>query len=562
MRPGLDGLDRRLLPQPGRRRRRRRRDAFLVPRVRLLRHLLPRAPRRPRRAEAGAAADPLHDERHGPAARPRSRQERPGRRRGDGQTPPPRRRRHLRRPGADGAALRDAAAHRRRARQLGFSGRLCGGDALHRVPDGAAGGGDDRRHPRGHRRLPAQLRLPRDGAQRPAGGHPPPARQRQHRHRGRDGHQHRAAQPGRGGPGASPRHQASRRHGRRPDAVHPRPRPADRWQDRRPRGGPRRLRDRARQLPDACHGPHRDDRPPQGHRGHRAPLRRGHREGRRADQDARAGQEAAGHRRHQGPHRPRQGSAAGHRGQERLRPRSAARAALSADADGGLLRHQHRRPGRRAAAHPGPARGAARLPRPPLRGRPPPLGVPSGQGGRPAAPRPRSARGHPRHRRGHPADPDQRQHGSGQGTADRRLRPDRGPGRLHPRDAAAPAHQVLPSRAGEGAGRARADHRGARRDHRRRAAALEGRLRRAGRGRQDLRHAAAYGPARVFRYGRHRRRPPRSRSPTTRASPTSPPPACWPGRPPTSSPARAGVGPTTTSSCRWCAPPSGATWGC
>ena len=100
-----------------------------------------------------------------------------------------------------------------------------GRHALHRVPDGPAGRGDDRRHPRGHRRLPAQLRLPRDGAQRPAGGDPPPARQRLHRHRGRDGHQHRAAQPGRGGPGAAPRHQASRRHGRRPDAFHPRPGP-------------------------------------------------------------------------------------------------------------------------------------------------------------------------------------------------------------------------------------------------------------------------------------------------------------------------------------------------
>ena len=43
--------------------------------------------------------------------------------------------------------------------------------------------------------------------------------------------------------------------------------------------------------------------------------------------------------------------AAGDRGQERLRPRGAARAALQADPDGGLLRHQRRRPGRRPAAH-------------------------------------------------------------------------------------------------------------------------------------------------------------------------------------------------------------------
>ena len=60
----------------------------------------------------------------------------------------------------------------------------------------------------------------------------------------------------------------------------------------------------------------------------------------------------AGHLRHQGPHRPREGPAPGHRGEERLPPRGPARAALQADADGGLLRHQHRRPRRRPAAHP------------------------------------------------------------------------------------------------------------------------------------------------------------------------------------------------------------------
>ena len=52
----------------------------------------------------------------------------------------------------------------------------------------------------------------------------------------------------------------------------------------------------------------------------------------------------------------------------------------------------------------------------------------------------------------------------------------------------------------------RAHDRGARRDHRRRAAALEGRLRRAGRGRQDLRHPATYRPARVRRYDGDARR--------------------------------------------------------
>ena len=77
------------------------------------------------------------------------------------------------------------------------------------------------------------------------------------------------------------------------------------------------------------------DAAPQGHRRHRAAVRRRHREGHRADQDAGPGQEAPGHLRRQGPHRPREGPAPGHRGQERLPPRGAARAALPADADGG-----------------------------------------------------------------------------------------------------------------------------------------------------------------------------------------------------------------------------------
>ena len=79
---------------------------------------------------------------------------------------------------------------------------------------------------------------------------------------------------------------------------------------------------------------------------------------------------------------------------------------------------------------------------------------------------------------------------------------DRRPGDVHPRHAAAPADQVLPARAGEGAGRARADDRGARRDPRRRARCCAGRLRRAGRGRQDLRHPAPHRAARVRRASR------------------------------------------------------------
>ena len=57
-----------------RRRRRRDRDAGLVPRVRVLGHLLARPARRARRPQAGAAPHPLPDDRDGPAPRSRPRE--------------------------------------------------------------------------------------------------------------------------------------------------------------------------------------------------------------------------------------------------------------------------------------------------------------------------------------------------------------------------------------------------------------------------------------------------------------------------------------------------------
>ena len=54
----------------------------------------------------------------------------------------------------------------RRARQLRLARRPPGRDALHRVPDGAGRGRDDRLDRRGHRRLQAQLRQPRARAGR------------------------------------------------------------------------------------------------------------------------------------------------------------------------------------------------------------------------------------------------------------------------------------------------------------------------------------------------------------------------------------------------------------
>ena len=97
-------------PGEDRRHRRRRGDARLVPRVRLLRHLLARPPGRPRRPQAGAAPDPVRDVRDGPAPRPRAREELARRRRRHGQVPPARRRRDLRRAGAHGAAVLAAPA--------------------------------------------------------------------------------------------------------------------------------------------------------------------------------------------------------------------------------------------------------------------------------------------------------------------------------------------------------------------------------------------------------------------------------------------------------------------
>ena len=353
---------RRGLRRADRRHRRRGGDAQRLPRVLLQRHLLAGAARRPRRPEAGAAPDPVRDERAGPAPGPPAREVQPGRRRGHGQVPPARRPGDLRRPGADGAAVHDAPAARRRPRQLRLARRRPGRLALHRGPDGAGRAAHGRRPRRGHRRLRPQLRRLADPARRDAGRLPQPARQRRLRHRGRHGHQHGPAQPGRGDRRRPAPHRPPRLLARRPDEVRPRPRPARRRADHRARRHPRRLPDRPRQLPHPRHGPRREAHPaPDGHRRHRAALPGRPGEGHRAGQDPRAVQEAAGHLRRQGPHRPQARPAPGLRGQERLQPRCRARAALQAHPDGGLLRHQQRRPRRRPAAHPGPEGAAAHL---------------------------------------------------------------------------------------------------------------------------------------------------------------------------------------------------------
>ena len=108
--------------------------------------------------------------------------------------------RDLRHPGPPGPAVVAALPAGPRPGQLRLAGQRPGGrDALHRVPDGAAGHGDGARHRRGHRRLPAQLRRPHRRSRLILPSRFPNLLVNGvGRHRGRHGHQHPAAQPARG----------------------------------------------------------------------------------------------------------------------------------------------------------------------------------------------------------------------------------------------------------------------------------------------------------------------------------------------------------------------------
>ena len=357
----------------------------VVPRVRLLGHLLPRAARRARRPQAGAAPHPLHDGRDGPAARPRPRQVRPRRRRGDGQA-------------ATRTATRRSTtpwcAWRSRSRMRlplvdghGNFGSLDDGPAAARYTEARLAPAallDDRR---------ASTRTPSTSSPTTTTSCSQPEVLP-------------AAFPNllvNGATGiavgmatnmaphnlvevvGAARHLIAHpeRDPRRPHEVRARPRPARRRQDRRPRRHPRRLRDRPRHLPDAGHRADRERSRPRrkGIVVTELPYLVGPEKVIEKIKDLRPGQEAPGHRRRQGPHRPQARPAAGHRDQERLQPRGRARAALPADADGGLLRHQQRRPRRRPAAHAGPQGAAAGLRRPPHRRRPPAQRVPPAASG-------------------------------------------------------------------------------------------------------------------------------------------------------------------------------------
>ncbi len=388
-------------------------------------------------------------------------------------------------------------------------------------------------------------------------GDPQPRRQRRLRHRGRHGHQHGPAQPRRGGAGAAAPDHATRRRPRRPDAVRARARPADRRQDRRARRDPRRLRDRPRAR-SGCAPPRASRASPRAARASSSPSC--------PTASGPSGSSSGSSRLVQGKKLQGISDVKDLTDREKgLRLVIEVKNGFDPEA---ILEQLYRLTPMEDSF----GINAVAL----VDGQPRTLGLKEmlevflghrydvvrrrsafrrGKACRPAAPRRGAAPRDPRHRRGDPADPRQRQRREGPGAADVGVRPDRGAGDVHPRHAAAPADEVLPARARQGAGRARGDHRRARRDPRGRRAAAEGRLRRARRRRQDLRHPAPHGPAGV---GRARPSAPRSRSrwPTTRASSTCPAAACS-RAPPTSSHRATGraAAPSTTSSSRRSAPP-------
>mmetsp|Transcript_66208 Transcript_66208/g.129768 ORF Transcript_66208/g.129768 Transcript_66208/m.129768 type:complete len:281 (+) Transcript_66208:445-1287(+) len=119
-------------------------------------------------------------------------------RRGAGEVPSARRPQRVRRPRAHGSGLHHGRASRAGTRQLWVSGqRSARGDALHRVQAGGAGVGSP---PAGHQseygRFHAKLRWKRERTCDPSQPAADFAAQRCGRHRGGNGDQHSAPQPG------------------------------------------------------------------------------------------------------------------------------------------------------------------------------------------------------------------------------------------------------------------------------------------------------------------------------------------------------------------------------
>ena len=119
-------------------------------------------------------------------------------RRHDGEVPPAQRAGHLRRPRAHGPAVLAPPPAHRLPRQLRLARLRCCGRALHRVPIVAIGHALLRRTSTRTPSTSSRTTTAPRRADRAAGPLPQPARQRQPGHRRGHGHQHPAAQPGRG----------------------------------------------------------------------------------------------------------------------------------------------------------------------------------------------------------------------------------------------------------------------------------------------------------------------------------------------------------------------------
>ena len=388
----------------------RGRDARLVPRLRDERHRGSRAAGRPRRPQAGAPPDPVHDGRDGALGHELLPQVRGHRRRGDGQVPPARRRRPVRRAGPAGPGLLHALPAGRRAGQLRLGRRrLRRRDAVHGGTAHRDLRGDARRHRQEHRRLRGQLRRHPEGADGPAGQAAEPADQRLLRHRGRHGDQHPAPPPGRGGRRHDRLHRRPVDHQRRP--VRPgqgpglpdrrldlplrdAPQPAHRraGDDRR---HPRDVRPRPRARRDAGAGRVRGDPPrPDGDHRHRAAVPGEQGDPAREDRRAGQGQEDRRHRRPARRVGPRR-DAHLHRDQAGRQPAQGAEQPVQAHGAPDDVQPQHARARRRPAADAAAQERDRPLRRAPARDRPAAHRVRPREGPRPG-PHPRGPQDRPR----------------------------------------------------------------------------------------------------------------------------------------------------------------------
>ncbi|CAA9353354.1 MAG: DNA gyrase subunit A, partial [uncultured Gemmatimonadetes bacterium] len=411
-------------------------DARVVHRLLDERHRAARASRRARRPEAGASPHPVRHARGG--AHPRPPVQEGGDRRGRraGQVPPARRRLGLRCARPHGAGLFPALPAGGRAGQLRLHRRRRGGGLpLHRgapFPHRRRAAG---RHRPRHRRLRPQLRRPPQGAARPPRAPPQPAGQRLQRHRGGDEHQHPPAQHRRGGARRHPPAGPPRVHRRGADGARPGARLPHRRADRGEAGDPRGVRDGARARGDARPRLQGAEAERKGAaRRHRDPVRHQQVAHHRADRGAHARRQGRRHLRSARRERPR-GDPRRHRAEARRRRRQGDGPALQVDGAADHLRRDLAGAGQRRAARVLAQGDPGALPRPPHRGRGPPLRLGAGQGARRGAHPSRPAGGAQEDRRGGRHHPRLAQPRHGGEEAGKGPEAGRAAGRGHPQHA-------------------------------------------------------------------------------------------------------------------------------